>query len=145
MSATQTLWTPRPLHSPPASPLSLSLLKHGEAVAAVRRHRDHRAPLASPTRPKAPPRRPRPLCRATRHRTPQNIITAVVFYLEQPRSPAPVRRPRRLPRATNLLIDSAVSSSLFPLFFSIRPRPLAPFPTVAETRRHLRSSMVTLQ
>ena len=39
----------------------------------------------------------------------------------------------------------SAASSLFPLFFSVRPRPLAPFPTVAETRRRLRSSMVTLR
>ena len=144
-SATQTPWTPRPLHSPPASPLSLSLPKQGEAVAAVCRHRDHRAPLASLTRPKAPPRRPRPLRRATPPRTPPNVITAVVFYLEQPRSPATPRRRPTSPEPAETRSATAVSSSTEPPSSLLRLLAVDAAPLLTVARRRASSTPASLR
>ena len=102
-SATPTPWTPRPLHSPPVSPLSLSPQKQGAAVAADKHHRSHRRPLVASSCQEVPPSSialPRPI--PERSLAPETLHRARL----QPRSPEiPLAAPLApaLPRARRSL------------------------------------------
>ena len=119
------VWMPRetprppgPSHSPPGPLLSSpspSLSCPNAPVAAVHHSRRHCLPLASPTRPRDPPRRLRPPRRATRRWMPPNTPTAVFFNPRPCRSPATVRRRQRIPEPAKLLYRPAMSSAaLYP-------------------------------
>ena len=107
------------------SPDSLPRAHPRVAVDAARHSHGHRPPLASPTNPEGPQRRPRHLCRAKLCRT--HCITAffIVFKLQPPRSPATPRSPRSLPEPTDHPCRLDVSSSSFPLRLFARFRAIS--------------------
>ena len=82
---------------PPSSP-SLSLSRPNTTIAAARHNHGHRASLAPPTSPEAPPRPPLPLHQATRPRTPCIAAHVAVPLLGHRRSSPfdspPTGRPR---------------------------------------------------
>ena len=92
-------------------PLSLTLLRSSpssvsssrehpsEFVAAVHHSRGHRPPLASPMRPGAPSRRPRPPRQATTPRTRCNAAITTVFIAMAGESPPLHSQQRGRPRA----------------------------------------------
>ena len=84
------------------------------SLAADRRSRRQRPPLAPPTSPSAPPRLPRPPHRATLRRKPYNAAFALVFNLGHPSHLRSIRRRQDLPELADPLSNSAVSSSSFP-------------------------------
>ena len=91
--ATQPLWPSLTLPVLLLPSVSLPRARPNATVAAARRCRVHRLPLASPTSPGAPPHRPRPLRQVKQAGTHRSTAIAVFFNLGPPRSPATVRRP----------------------------------------------------
>ena len=94
--AAPTLWTP---HSPPCSLPHRSPSYPNGFVAAVRHHRGHCLPLASPTCPEALPPSSMPLCRLTRRQTPRSAGPVAVFNLRPPEIPLAAPLAPVLPRA----------------------------------------------
>ena len=117
----------------PSPPVSMAEPRTSAAVAAARLSLGHRPPLALPTRPEEPQRRPRRLCRATRHLPPCITGYLAFFLLGRRRSRPPARRLQSLPRAAELLFDFAVSPSAVPLYPPCQFLPLASFVVAAES------------
>ena len=108
----------RPPHfSPRLLPCSLSP-RPNAAVAATRHCRSHHLPLASPTRPGAPPPRSKALRRATQAGASRGAVAVAFFASGRRGSPSPLRRLQSFPRAAEHARRTSVSSPPFPL----RPR-----------------------
>ena len=89
----------------------LSLSARAELAAAVRCRRSLRAPLASPTCPRASPRLPRPPCPATPRQRPCIDAIFIIFVVGRWRSLSPPRSLRCFPEHAKATSALAVSSS----------------------------------
>ena len=116
-----------PEHSPP--PLFSS---PNAPAAADENHRGHGLSLVPLSSPEAPPRPPLPLHRATRSRTRYNAATIAVPLVGHRRSPPSILRRRSFPEPIELLYESAVSPSSFPLTSLSRACPVAAAPRAPE-------------
>ena len=123
---------PSPLVTLPLLP-ARSRARPNELVATIHCHRGHWPSLASSTSPEGPQRRPHHLRRAKLRWIPCIAGYLVFFYLGHPRSPSTIGSVQTVPGRAVRSRRLAVSPSSFPLFSRARARPLAPFPTAAES------------
>ena len=102
-----------PVPLPSSGPLFLS--RPSTTVSTARCPRGHRAPLASPSSPRAPPPSPASLHQLARCRMPCLALYPAIFVVSAPRSPATSHHRQPLPELTKTTVDCAVCSSAFPL------------------------------
>ena len=125
LAAPSSPWTPSATPRYPLDPLdalalsllrslSLSLPKPSGAIAAARRCRDHRLPLASPTSLGAPPHRPRPLRQVKQAGTHRSTALSPSSTSDSRRSFSPPRALRCFPEHAEATSALAVSSSTDP-------------------------------
>ena len=130
---------PSPLVTLPLLP-ARSRARPNELVTAVRCHRGHRLPLASPTCPGAPPLSPTSLRRLTRRQTPRSVGPDPFFLLGSPRSPPSPCSLRTSPAPTGLPIVLAVRFSSSSPKPRCSPPPLGHSCADAEARQRRTSS-----